>query len=169
MKCKLLPCPRALPPCALLTISRAARRYSPMHLWTKQARKEALFAPNQSTPFSKRCQVYYHIRKNMEEDPSTINLSYDALRKAASTSESRKRVGRGQMMGAVMWTAVMRTAVVRRTAGILEQSNCVRSSFRKLIDVGLCTQNGLCVHSVCFYVISLQSCMLLVEHVVGTY
>lgn len=95
MKCKLLPCPRALPPCALLTISRAARRYSPMHLWTKQARKEALFAPNQSTPFSKRCQVYYHIRKNMEEDPSTINLSYDALRKAASTSESRKRSRQG--------------------------------------------------------------------------
>ena len=68
-----------------------------------------------------------------------------------------------------MMGAVMRTAEVVRTAGMLEQSNCVSSSFRKLIDVGFCTHNGLCVHSVCFYVISPQSCMLLVEHVVGTY
>lgn len=63
-----------------------------MRLWTKQARKNAKFATNQATAFSKRCMCYYYIRKECTEDPSLITLSYDALRNAAQQSlVSRKR------------------------------------------------------------------------------
>jgi len=57
--------------------------YSPMRLWTGEARKAAGFQDNQSTPFATRCKVYLYIRQLREDEPATIMLTYDGLREGA--------------------------------------------------------------------------------------
>lgn len=65
--------------------------YSPMRLWTKQARKANNFLSTQRQPFGVRCMIYYYIRTVLREQPALVTLSFDKLRDACKELKSRKR------------------------------------------------------------------------------
>jgi hypothetical protein len=67
-----------------------------MRLWTKASRKAAGFEANQSTSFSMRCELYHYIRTNLkDQEPATIDLTYDQLRKHAKAAHEGRKVSKG--------------------------------------------------------------------------
>lgn len=68
--------------------------YSPMRLWTKKARKDFGFEPNQRQPFTVRCMIYYYIRAILGQEPATVALSFDQLRDACKHIKAAKEAAK---------------------------------------------------------------------------
>lgn len=63
--------------------------YSPMRLWTKDARKNAQFSADSRQAFGVRCMIYYYIR-TLEQEPATISLDFKSLRDGCTTVKHAK-------------------------------------------------------------------------------
>ena len=72
--------------------------YSPIRLWTPDARRDSGFKANQSTPLAARCKIYLYIRRILQQEPSTIDLTYDALRSAAEGRLVKLKKNRARAM-----------------------------------------------------------------------
>ena len=59
--------------------------YSPLRLWTEEARKASPLAQGQSTRFSAILRIYMYIRVVLKEDPATIEAPFGKLRTDAGT------------------------------------------------------------------------------------
>ena len=58
--------------------------YSPLRLWTPQARRAAPLAANQPTRFSALCKIYAYIRAGLCRPPEEIDTAFGKLRSDAS-------------------------------------------------------------------------------------